>query len=226
MNSSVFIFLREHRRWVIPLALMILIAPFTPAIDMAAARAFYDTDTRTFSQHPFFQFMFLYGVIPALITLAAAAAMLALATFSKRWRHWQQPALVIILTITIGSGIIVNTLLKEHGGRPRPRQVVEFGGQSAFRPFYVPTFSRGKQEHRSLSSGHATMGFAFFSLALLGQRYNSRRWALFGWTAALVLGAALSVTRVAQGGHFVSDILLSTLIMWLSALTADWAVHR
>ena len=36
----------------------------------------------------------------------------------------------------VGAWLIIDFALKDHWGRPRPRQVKEFGGMQEFRPYY------------------------------------------------------------------------------------------
>ncbi|WP_231909278.1 phosphatase PAP2 family protein [Candidatus Protochlamydia naegleriophila] len=51
----------------------------------------------------------------------------------------------------------------------------------------------------------------------MGKYYQNRKLYQAGWILTLFLGGALSLARIAQGGHFLSDILVSALIMWLTA---------
>ena len=44
---------------------------------------------------------------------------------------------------------------------------------------------------------------------------------LLGWGLAIVLGLLLGYTRIAQGGHFFTDVLFTALIMWYAALIFD-----
>ncbi|MCE2981992.1 MAG: phosphatase PAP2 family protein, partial [Parachlamydia sp.] len=106
-------------------------------------------------------------------------------------------------------------------GRPRPRQVQAFGGTHPFIPFYQPSF-HALERFKSFPSGHSSMGFYFFSLVFLGRQQRNKKLVQCGWGMALGLGAALSLARIAQGGHFLSDTLFSGLIMWGTA----WALAK
>lgn len=70
------------------------------------------------------------------------------------------------------------------------------------------------------------MGFYFFSLALVARRLNYNKTFWIALALALSLGILLSLARIAQGGHFVSDTLVSALVMWLSAYACDRWVHQ
>jgi len=65
------------------------------------------------------------------------------------------------------------------------------------------------------------MGFAFFAFYFLGKRLNKKWMSVLGVVLALALGVGLGITRIAQGGHFFSDVLATALIMWLTAFAFD-----
>jgi lipid A 4'-phosphatase len=198
---------------LVPLLCLLIYAPFSSSLDLSVSHAFFKDGQ--FSNAAFWQFIYSYGPVPAWILIGLSLIGL-ISSFTKRFRFFRAPSFYLIFTLAIGSGIIVHAILKDHWGRPRPRQAIEFGGSQTFKPFYQPCFS-ATEPSRSFSCGHCTMGFYFFSLTLLAFFY--RRWLLF-WISFLLtwgLGISLSLARIAQGGHFFSDVLVSFLIMWLTA---------
>lgn len=209
-------FFMKQKAWLWPVLLLVIIAPFTPHLDLAISNFFYMPNHR-FSSNVFFSFLYQYGLIPAQIVFCVAALMLFLSSFFKKWKKWHSPALVLVLSLLIGGGLIVHELFKEHWGRPRPKQVIEFGGTQPFRPFYQPNFFNQPEPSKGFSCGHCTMGFYFFSAALVAWRlkYTKSFWVMLIF--AFALGIALSFARIAQGGHFFSDTLVSAIVMWLSA---------
>jgi lipid A 4'-phosphatase len=211
--------------WAIPLILLAIIAPFTPEIDLALARYFYDPVQKSFSNHPFFSFFYDWGVLAGQIFGIAALCIFLLSFLVQRIAKWRRPALYIGLTIAIGAGLITHAVFKDHWKRPRPKQVEEFGGTEAFRAFYQPNLT-AEGNFKSFVSGHATMGFCFFALAILGRRYGNKRLFYAGLFLALALGGGLSLTRIAQGGHFFSDTLAAACLMWITAATCDWWLMR
>jgi membrane-associated PAP2 superfamily phosphatase len=70
------------------------------------------------------------------------------------------------------------------------------------------------------------MGFYFFAAALICQRFRWRYLSYLCYAFAIALGIALSFARMAQGGHYLSDVLFTALIMWLTALFFDWLIFR
>jgi lipid A 4'-phosphatase len=117
-------------------------------------------------------------------------------------------------------------VLKEHWGRPRPRQIVEFGGNEQFRPYYEPFFGSASVVMRSFPSGHSTCGFYFFCLYFIGKRGNSKLLQRAGITIGILLGTLLSAARIVQGGHFMTDVLISALIMWLTCYIIDYVLFE
>lgn len=211
---------KSHYPWLLPLAAMLVITPFTPFLDLALSHYFYDP-AHAFVDSPFRTFMYTYGVLPAQITFIAAGVLLFLSSFFKRWKRWYKSSLAIVLTLAIGAGLISHLVFKDHWGRPRPRQVIEFGGHQEFRPYYSPNLLHQPEPSKSFPCGHCTMGFFFFSLALVARRFGNRPLFWLAIAMALGLGITLSETRIAQGGHFLSDTIASALIMWLTAYACD-----
>lgn len=212
----------KYAQWWLPVVLMAVLAPFTPSLDLTISNAFYDSENKLFVSNAFYDFFFEYGPALTLFTVFTAIIIFFLSFLTQFFRLWRSPALLVILTVGLGAGLLVNAVLKDHWGRPRPKQVIEFGGAQAFRPFYQPNFFHQPEPSKSFPCGHCSMGFAFFAVALAGKRLSKRSIFFLGITLTLFLGLMLSLTRLAQGGHFFSDVLMSALIMWLVTLAFDW----
>lgn len=115
----------------------------------------------------------------------------------------------VLLALLLGSGLIVNGVLKRGFGRARPRNVVEFGGDQRFTPAFVP--SGACATNCSFASGDAAG--AFFALPLAYALFRRRRARL----GAAAFGGLVSFSRVASGAHFFSDTVVSLFVMWLVA---------
>lgn len=203
--------------WILLLALL---APFTPTLDFYCTGVFYCPETG-FYNNAFFACLFQYGELFGLATGGLASGIFALSIFHRKWKKWRRGALAMVLTLVIGAGLITNLGLKGYWGRPRPKQVVEFGGKHVYRPFWNPDFHTRHDPQRSFPSGHVAMGFYFLSLCLVGKRYNSLLLKNTGLFLAIFLGGGLMVVRVAQGGHFFSDVIVSPILMWYVAKGVD-----
>lgn len=114
----------------------------------------------------------------------------------------RQP-LFLLSTLILGPGVLVNLILKDNWGRPRPRNVEEFGGDLPFQPVWKITDHC--DSNCSFVSGEASAAMWLVSVAFLVPA---------GWRKPVLafilpLGLILSVNRIAFGGHFLSDTLIS-----------------
>ncbi len=204
--------------WLLPITLFLTIAPFTPAWDMDLAHFFYRDGH--FRQDAFYTFIYRYATWPAFFAGGMSCLLLALSFYKSEWIRWRRPAIFLLSVLILFEGLVVHNLLKNQWGRPRPKQVIEFGGDQPFRPFYSPNF-HATERARSFPCGHCGMGFYFMSLAWLGWKKRSKPLLWSGVALAVGLGFLLSWTRIAQGGHFFSDILGSLLVLWYGVLLSD-----
>lgn len=133
---------------------------------------------------------------------------------SLKMRHWVRPGFFLVIVLALGPGLLVNSVFKEHWGRPRPREIVQFGGTKVFHQPWQPGIS-GKG--RSFPSGHSSA--AFYLIVPFFVYRNSRPVMAHGWLAGgVIFGILMSYARIAQGGHFLSDCLWSFGMVWFTAL--------
>lgn len=165
--------------------------------------------------------LYRYGNLPGLIIGGSGLVVWIVSFLTPRLRSTRSLGAFLALALIIGPGLLVNAVLKEHYGRPRPREVVEFGGDRQFLPLGEPTFDgRGK----SFPSGHASMGFFWFVPGLyFWSRRRRMAWGFFG--LALLHGGLMGFGRLAQGAHWPSDILWSAGIVYLSSWILDRVLH-
>jgi lipid A 4'-phosphatase len=215
--------------WILPIFITAILTPFTPYLDLHIAQYFYNwgkLNNTHFVSHPLFDFFYSYAILPGQITVVLSLIALFCSYVIPFCSSWKKPSLVLLLTLVIGAGFICHFILKDHWGRPRPKQVIEFGGNQSFRPYYKPNFFKQSEPSKSFPSGHCTMGFYFFAVAILAARQGWRLLFYLGLILAIVLGTALGITRIAQGGHFFSDVIFSAVLMWLTALSIERMVYR
>jgi lipid A 4'-phosphatase len=155
------------------------------------------------------------GEYPGLL-LGGIATLIYLSTFiTSRFERWRKAALTITLVFFIGPGLLINGVFKETWGRPRPRTIEQFGGTSTFKPFYKPDFSKEGYNNKSFPSGHVAMAFMFLTVALVAKRERVMWLCYTSFIFACAFGVALAYVRIAQGGHYLSDTIISALLMWL-----------
>lgn len=115
--------------------------------------------------------------------------------------------LFILLSVVLGPGLLVNGVLKDHWGRPRPRQVLELGGGYP----YVPPLVMASTPGKSFPCGHCSVAYLVASGWWILRRRRPRQ-AAASLVAGLFLGTLLGLGRMAAGGHFLSDVIWSGLI--------------
>ncbi|WDI44355.1 phosphatase PAP2 family protein [Bremerella sp. P1] len=156
-----------------------------------------------------------YGPIPAILFGVASVATWIGSYLFASLASWRKSAMFCSLAILIGPGILINTVLKPNWGRPRPIDTVVFGGEYN----YVPPGTIGPYEMaKSFPSGHASMGFVFLLPAFLLLRKNPTAAACV-FVVGFLCGAGVGASRIAEGGHYLSDIAWSGAIVYFTGLT-------
>jgi len=167
------------------------------------------------AEQPFFRFIYRYGVLSGVLLAAGALVVLTLSYwYPARLLRARRPALFLVLVVAVGPGLLVNVVFKDHYGRPRPREVVELGGEERFLPVWV----RGADhEAKSFPCGHCSMGF-YLATPYLILRRRRRALALAALSVGLFAGLLLGLARMMAGGHFLSDVVWAGGMVWLVAL--------
>ena len=183
-----------------------------PGVDIAVSDLFYRADDGFFlAQQPMLKALrrsssLVMGLI--LLTAMAGVAMRIL-THSEKRTVCARRCGFLLAGLALGPGLVVNTWMKASWGRARPIQTDLFGGDAAFSPAW--RVSNGCEHNCSFVSGEASSAaWMVAALILLPPRW--RAWAA-GPVAAYAV--ALSLNRLAFGGHYLSDILLSWAITGL-----------
>lgn len=183
-----------------------------PRFDLYVSEYFYDQNSGGFSlgQHVFADSIYsLTNMIGLGIVIALPLMITSSYLLKNEFLAAQKKSCVFLLSVCLlGPGLMVNTVLKDNWSRPRPRQVIDFGGSKVYESPFSPSFECEKCH--SFVSGHASVGFFFFGLALL---LSNRKWLLLPCIAGGVIGAV----RIVQGGHFFSDVVFSGWVVWFCA---------
>jgi lipid A 4'-phosphatase len=211
---------RHHGSWYAMLLGCIALVGLcsVPQIDLALSARFYHPALPQAwyleAAQPW-RWLYRYGEYPAL-AMACGALLVCLGSCLRRsWCGYRRHCLFLILAVALGPGLLVNGLLKPAWGRPRPRQIEQFGGSQAFRPWWQPG---GPGAGESFPSGHAAMGYILVAVALLVPRQRSIWLYGLALTSALGFGTLLGITRLVQGGHFASDIVWAGCLMCGTAI--------
>ncbi len=189
-----------------------------PQLDLQLSHLFFDDTTRSFPVAANPVAMWLRSVsiwVFTAVAICVAAAAIVRFFAPRRFPVSVRVVAFLALTLALGPGLLVNGVLKEHWSRPRPGEVVEFGGTLPFVPWWDP---RGQcQQNCSFVSGETSQAAWAVAPALLVP--GGLRLAALG--AVGVFTAVVGGLRLAFGGHFASDVLLAVLL----TLAVIWAVY-
>jgi lipid A 4'-phosphatase len=206
------------------LALALVLFLLLPQIDLATSGLFYSAGGG-FVLVDWPPVVFLYQAIPRitwlLFALVAGAAIWLFLMERPLWRLDRKALIFLVASTALGPGLLANALLKDHWGRARPVQIEEFGGPRQFTPAPLPAGECSA--NCAFVSGHAALGFSLVAFAFLfppGLRNGAT-------AAALGLGALVGLGRIAQGAHFVSDVVYAGLLVYgTTAVLYWWIIKR
>lgn len=203
--------------WVLPAVLLVLLTiPFYLSdLDVRIARHFYvPGEGWPVGAEPLWRSLKYYGVAPAWIIGVAALGVWMASFLKNSLRRLRRGAMFLVFVMTIGPGVLVNDVFKEQWGRPRPKDLVEFAGQRD----YVPPLVKSPRENGgSFASGHAAMGFYLLvPYFLLRRRHPVQAAGVF--VVGIVYGSMVGYARMAQGAHFLSDVIWSLAIVYFTAV--------
>ena len=206
--------------FAVALALFLLL----PQIDLQTSALFY-TAERGFVAKNWAPVAALYNSIPwlawGIAVVVGFGTCWLLVVGLPLWRLDRKALCFIALSTALAPGIIVNTVLKDHWGRARPHQIWAFGGTREFSPAPLPA---AQCPHNcSFPSGHAALGFSLVAFALVLPPGTARR---CGVAAALGFGALIGLARIAQGAHFLSDVVYAGLLVYGIAAALHWWIVK
>lgn len=225
--SAILIDSRPSRRFfdfMVPLAILLALTALFRAteLDLKLSAYFYTPEEGwKYASAAVCSFLYQYGAWPGLALSIFAGIVFVAGLFLKGLSIYRKQAMFFVLLLALGPGLIVNVVLKDHAGRPRPREVTVFGGSSQFLQVLDPG---DPGEGQSFPSGHAAMGF-FLAAPYFVLRRSSPGWVAAWLLLGLAAGSAIGIVRMAQGAHFASDIIWSWGVVHLCALSLSRSLN-
>jgi len=195
-------------------ALSFAIFGVMPGIDLAAAHLFYAGNGQ-FVGNQLTAFWMLRLAFNVAFYVTCALTLVGLFITARRAVSWlgvdKRKWLFLAACLLTGPLVVANLGFKDHWGRARPREVVEFAGTKAFAAPFPP--SNQCQYNCSFVSGEASSIFIVLFAAAMLFKSLSRNFV----ASAIVLGGLAGLTRMAQGGHFLSDVIFAGVLMAITA---------
>jgi len=194
----------------------LLIFGLWPGIDLAVTGYFYEATGFAIKQKAWIEALRNTLWNATLLMPLLALFLLAVALWRKTsgW-FWGY----ILAMFLIGPGLVVNAGFKAYWGRARPFNVIDFGGQAQFTPAWQISDQCAKNCSFVSGEGAGTTALTIAVLLIL-LRYRQRIAAPLyraGQTLAIASLGFVAWQRVASGSHFLSDVLLSILLISLIA---------
>ena len=191
-------------------AFLALLLVIFPQLDVSFSELFFSRENGFIYRKNFLVYQ-TYKFLPFLTKLFTLICLLYLAYITIKYRNFgkvvRSGIFFLFITAIISPGLIVNEVFKENFGRARPRQVEEFNGSKEFtRAFEV---SDQCKHNCSFSSGHAAMGYFFSAIAYTANLLYFNKI----YSAGIVFGSLVGLSRIMMGGHFLSDVVVSAFIV-------------
>lgn len=183
-----------------------------PEFDLVASQAFYPPGRGFFLGGDRALIAFRYSadwLVALAVVLLLASVAVKLARPDRASPIAPNLVLFLLSSLILGPGLLVNVILKDHWGRPRPSMIAAFGGSSPYVPVWEITSFCSR--NCSFVAGEPSAAVWLIGAALV----LPRRWRLPGAIVAGVYAVLIGVNRIAFGGHFLSDVLLSFSLTFL-----------
>lgn len=218
-------FIRRGIRLIISLlAVLVVLTLWGEAnnLDLRFSSQFFSAEKGWFLAETFpWNWLYEYGEIPGILVSVLSFVFWTYSSTKQKLTVLRPYLLICGMTPIIASALLVNVVLKDHTGRPRPREIVQFSGNWEYKPA-LQTGIPGRGH--SFPCGHCSIAFTLISGVVFWRR--SRKFALSSLSLGLAYGMLMSIARIAQGGHFLSDALWSLGVVLLTLATLYYFVYK
>lgn len=201
---------------LLSLVILSIFVFYSPIIDQYLANLTYNHVTHKFYGEVHLWCKIIYYSIPVITTLLIVFYIFKFIKCGANTNVIRKQAAIVLLSLLLGPGLIVNTVFKDHWGRPRPYQVMRDG--KVFSPVYEPHW--GNSSSNSFPCGHGSIGF-FVGVPLLAR---GRRKA--GTILSLGFGSLVGLVRMLQGGHYLSDVVFCAIFVILSFELVNYSINK
>ena len=203
-----------NKKFYFSLVVLIFLAIFLAvgsSIDIYLSGLFYFGNNQFLLQSYYYITVFVREIILPIIViyifiLPIFSMFLPLNKLYFKYKFKFKDIVFLWLTGICNLGVVVNLLLKNLWGRARPGDILELDGKEDFTPWFQ--ISDACTNNCSFVSGDASVGFAIIVLYFLSKKM------LFFWLS-LFFGFGIGLIRIMEGGHFVSDVVMAALVLYL-----------
>ena len=194
------------------ITLLLSIAFFLfPSLDITVSGLFFGQDGKFIAtESDWFIYFIRKMLLPLLVLLVffvPIAAVFKQIYFKEKIlnipvREW----VYLFSCLIVGTGVVVNSIFKNLWGRARPNDTIQFGGQE---PFTIPWLN---VDYCSTNCSFVSGDVSFFTLSLAVLIiFNKTSWNTFAYASILLI----SLLRIMEGDHFLSDTIMSFIITYV-----------
>ena len=160
--------------------------------DLRFSAEFFNEEKEWFlAETPPWNWFYEYGVIPGVLVSILSFFTWIYSRTNKKLAILRPYFLICALTPIIASALLVNVVLKDHTGRPRPREIKQFSGNWE----YLPALQTGiPGRGHSFPCGHCSIAFILTSGVVFWR--HSRKFAILSLSLGLVFGILMSIARI------------------------------
>lgn len=222
----------KRQAWIVFSLLVILSAVFFiwPSIDLQTSHLFFTTygfaagpmDTMDFFlRGPIFKLAQKLVDIVFAASLIVSAILVVYAHLKRRPKLLMN-SLFIFLCFVLGPGILVNAVLKNHWGRPRPYYTEGFVWHQPY--VRVWEISHECDHNCSFVAGDSSTAFTLVAFAFLPWR--RRGWKILCASLASLYFLFNGILRIIHGAHYLSDVVIGALLIYLTILGCYQLCYR
>ena len=182
-----------------------------PSLDITVSGLFFGQDGKFIATESdwfiYFIRKMLLPLMALLVFFVPIAAVIKQIYFKEKIlnipvREW----VYLFSCLIVGTGVVVNSIFKNLWGRARPNDTIQFGGQE---PFTIPWLN---VDYCNTNCSFVSGDVSFFTLSLaLLIIFNKTSWNTFAYAAILLI----SLLRIMEGDHFLSDTVMSFIITYV-----------
>ena len=194
------------------ITLLLSIAFFLfPSLDITVSGLFFGQDGKFIAtESDWFIYFIRKMLLPLLVLLVffvPIAAVFKQIYFKEKIlnihvREW----VYLFSCLIVGTGVVVNSIFKNLWGRARPNDTIQFGGQE---PFTIPWLN---VDYCSTNCSFVSGDVSFFTLSLAVLIiFNKTSWNTFAYASIFLI----SLLRIMEGDHFLSDTVMSFIITYV-----------
>lgn len=210
------------------LSLIVLIIFFEVSnIDIIVQDIFFDDLTKSWildRELAAYKFIFYDGIKKLLITFAIFF-LIAIVFFRTNVivKAYCKGIIIVILSAIFVPLIIGG--IKKYSNMPCPKNTINYGGVYPHIKLFesYPKSFNQTNSIKCFPAGHASGGFALFSLIFL---FKTRRNRWLAFQGTLVIGWSMGLYKMLIGDHFLSHTVVTMLLAWLIVLIINTLIKK